>query len=96
MLVLGFEVEVRAFFVRGDLYTDLFFIRCVGYRQMWFYFEGEILYDEMVYRGVCVTRQLAKRQIIWLRGWEGVYWFDSEKLEQARDEVLQVVGVIVG
>lgn len=41
-------------------------------------------------------RQLVKWQIIWLCGWEGVYWFDSEKLEQVCDEVLQVVGVIVG
>ncbi|MFO6427846.1 hypothetical protein ACLBOM_32740 [Escherichia coli] len=38
----------------------------------------------MVYRGVCATRQLAKRQITWLRGWEGVHWLDSEKPEQAR------------
>ena len=88
--------EVRALFARGDLHTDLPSIRCVGYRQMWSYLEGEISYDEMVYRGVCATRQLAKRQITWLRGWEGVHWLDSEKPEQARDEVLQVVGAIAG
>ena len=80
MLASGFEAEVR----------------CVGYRQMWSYLNGEIPYDEMVYRGVCATRQLAKRQITWLRGWEGVHWLDSEKPEQARDEVLQVVGAIAG
>ncbi|XNM81393.1 tRNA (adenosine(37)-N6)-dimethylallyltransferase MiaA [Escherichia coli] len=85
-----------ALFARGDLHTDLPSIRCVGYRQMWSYLEGEISYDEMVYRGVCATRQLAKRQITWLRGWEGVHWLDSEKPEQARDEVLQVVGAIAG
>lgn len=45
---------------------------------MWSYIEGEISYDEMVYRGVCATRQLAKRQMTWLRGWEGVRWLDSE------------------
>lgn len=96
MLASGFEAEVRALFARGDLHTDLPSIRCVGYRQMWSYLEGEISYDEMVYRGVCATRQLAKRQITWLRGWEGVHWLDSEKPEQARDEVLQVVGAIAG
>ena len=90
------SAEVRAHFARGDLHTDLPSIRCVGYRQMWSYLEGEISYDEMVYRGVCATRQLAKRQITWLRGWEGVHWLDSEKPEQARDEVLQVVGAIAG
>lgn len=63
MLASGFEAEVRALFARGDLHTDLPSIRCVGYRQMWSYLEGEISYDEMVYRGVCATRQLAKRQI---------------------------------
>lgn len=71
MLASGFEAEVRALFARGDLHTDLPSIRCVGYRQMWSYIEGEISYDEMVYRGVCATRQLAKRQMTWLRGWEG-------------------------
>ncbi|MDC4404555.1 hypothetical protein NQ640_19030, partial [Acinetobacter baumannii] len=71
-------------------------VRWVGFRQMWWGLEGEISYDEMVYRGVCATRQLAKRQITWLRGWEGVHWLDSEKPEQARDEVLQVVGAIAG
>lgn len=60
---------------------DLFFICCVGYCQMWLYIEGEILYDEMVYRGVCVMRQLVKCQMIWLCGWEGVCWFDSENFD---------------
>ncbi len=50
---------------------------------MWSYLNGEIPYDEMVYRGVCATRQLAKRQVTWLRGWEGVHWLDSEQPEQA-------------
>ncbi len=70
MLASGFEAEVRALFARGDLHTDLPSIRCVGYRQMWSYLEGEISYDEMVYRGVCATRQLAKRQIT-LAAWLG-------------------------
>jgi tRNA dimethylallyltransferase len=82
MLASGFEAEVRALFARGDLHTDMPSIRCVGYRQMWSYLEGEISYDEMVYRGVCATRQLAKRQITWLRGWEGVHWLDSENLNK--------------
>lgn len=63
MLAAGFETEARALFARGDLHTDLPSIRCVGYRQMWSYLSGEISYDEMVYRGICATRQLAKRQM---------------------------------
>ncbi len=92
MLASGFEAEVRALFARGDLHTDMPSIRCVGYRQMWSYLEGEVPYDEMVYRGVCATRQLAKRQVTWLRGWEDVHWLDSEQPEQALNKVLQVVG----
>jgi tRNA dimethylallyltransferase len=92
MLDAGFEAEVRALFARGDLHTDLPAIRCVGYRQMWSYLAGEISYDEMVYRGICATRQLAKRQMTWLRGWDSVEWLDTEKPEAALDRVLQVVG----
>lgn len=91
MLSNGFEDEVRTLIARGDLHTDLPSIRCVGYRQMWSYLSGEFDYDEMVYRGVCATRQLAKRQMTWLRGWEGVDWLDSEKPEEALSRVIQVV-----
>ncbi|WP_312983886.1 tRNA (adenosine(37)-N6)-dimethylallyltransferase MiaA [Atlantibacter sp.] len=92
MLASGFEAEVRALFARGDLHTDMPSIRCVGYRQMWSYLAGEVPYDDMVYRGICATRQLAKRQMTWLRGWEGVHWLDSDNPEKARQDVLQVVG----
>ena len=91
MLVSGFETEVRALFARGDLHTDMPSIRCVGYRQMWSYLAGEITHDEMVYRGICATRQLAKRQMTWLRGWEGVHWLDSDNPSQSYNDVVQVV-----
>jgi len=91
MLLNGFEDEVRTLKARGDLHTDLPSIRCVGYRQMWSYLSGETDYDEMVYRGVCATRQLAKRQMTWLRGWEGVEWMDTEKPDEALSRVIQVV-----
>ncbi|GAA5189831.1 tRNA (adenosine(37)-N6)-dimethylallyltransferase MiaA [Ferrimonas gelatinilytica] len=77
MLAQGFESEVRALYERGDLHPDLPSIRCVGYRQMWSYLKGEITYDNMVAQGIAATRQLAKRQLTWLRGWEGVNWLDS-------------------
>ncbi|EOE1186024.1 tRNA (adenosine(37)-N6)-dimethylallyltransferase MiaA [Proteus mirabilis] len=91
MLTCGFEDEVKSLHQRGDLHEDLPSIRCVGYRQMWSYLSGEIDYDEMVYRGICATRQLAKRQITWLRGWHDVHWLDSEDFEQSLNTVLQVV-----
>lgn len=91
MLEAGFENEVRALYQREDLHVDLPSIRCVGYRQMWSYLDGEIDYDEMVYRGICATRQLAKRQVTWLRGWDNVHRLDSEQPQLALDTVIQVV-----
>ncbi|MGK2888278.1 MAG: tRNA (adenosine(37)-N6)-dimethylallyltransferase MiaA [Candidatus Malihini olakiniferum] len=91
MLAAGFETEVRSLFARGDLHKDLPSVRCVGYRQMWSYLSGEIDYDEIVFRGICATRQLAKRQLTWLRGWDNVHWLDSEKPQDAFERVMAVV-----
>ncbi|WP_411746298.1 tRNA (adenosine(37)-N6)-dimethylallyltransferase MiaA [Reinekea sp.] len=77
MIDQGFEQEVRALYDRGDLHLDLPSMRCVGYRQMWQYFEGELSFDEMIERGVIATRQLAKRQLTWLRGWPNLTVFDT-------------------
>ncbi|EEY73033.1 tRNA dimethylallyltransferase [Grimontia hollisae] len=78
MMEAGFEKEVRALFDRGDLNPDMPSIRCVGYRQMWDYLAGSCSLDDAVYRGVCATRQLAKRQITWLRSWDNLTWLDSD------------------
>jgi tRNA dimethylallyltransferase len=77
MLNAGFEQEVKALYERGDLHLDLPSMRCVGYRQMWEYLQGKMDYDEMVFRGIVATRQLAKRQMTWLRGWKNVTWLES-------------------
>lgn len=53
------------------LNADLPAMRCVGYRQVWQYLEGECDFEEMAARGMAATRQLAKRQLTWLRGWQG-------------------------
>ncbi|WP_404341425.1 tRNA (adenosine(37)-N6)-dimethylallyltransferase MiaA [Pseudoalteromonas mariniglutinosa] len=85
MLEQGFENEVSSLYQRKDLHPDLPSVRCVGYRQMWDYLAGEIDYDEMVFRGIAATRQLAKRQLTWLRGWPEVTWLttgDEENLQR--------------
>ncbi|WP_057179419.1 MULTISPECIES: tRNA (adenosine(37)-N6)-dimethylallyltransferase MiaA [Colwellia] len=85
MIAMGFEQEVIRLKSRGDLHQDLPAIRCVGYRQMWQYLEGEIDHDEMIFRGICATRQLAKRQLTWLRNWPDLHWLttdDSSNLTQ--------------
>ena len=79
MLDQGFEDEVKTLMLRSDLHTNLPSIRCVGYRQMWEYLNGDISYDEMVFKGICATRQLAKRQITWLRGWkQSITWLNQD------------------
>lgn len=80
MVQAGFEDEVERLFERGDLNPDMPSIRCVGYRQMWDYFSGVCSLDEAVFRGVCATRQLAKRQITWLRSWDKLTWLDSDNV----------------
>lgn len=77
MLDCDFESEVIALKKRGDLHLDLPSMRCVGYRQMWQYLDGETDYQEMRYRGIVATRQLAKRQLTWLRSWQDLHWLDT-------------------
>lgn len=76
MLSQGFEEEVRKLHARGDLTPKHPSVRAVGYRQMWDYLEGRLTYEQMVDQGIIATRQLAKRQITWLRSWEGARWLD--------------------
>lgn len=78
MLDAGFLDEVRALMTRGDLHPGLPSMRCVGYRQGWAYLAGDYDYDTMVDKGVAATRQLAKRQLTWLRKWSGVDWLSSD------------------
>lgn len=77
MVSSGLQAEVEALRARGDLHKDLPAIRSVGYRQMWEYLDGDYGYDEMLDRGIFASRQLAKRQLTWLRKWPGVQWLDS-------------------
>jgi tRNA dimethylallyltransferase len=67
MLAHGFLEEVKALRARGDLQIDLPAIRCVGYRQAWEALDGSMPMSEMRDRGVFATRQLATRQLTWLR-----------------------------
>lgn len=87
MMKQGFLAEVEALYARADLNTSLPSIRAVGYRQLWDHLDGKLSLDEAVERGVIATRQLAKRQMTWLRGWQAdIEWFDSldpDRFDQA-------------
>ncbi len=67
MMELGFLAEVSKLHARGDLSIDLPSVRCVGYRQLWGHLEGDYSLNEAQERAIAATRQLAKRQLTWLR-----------------------------
>lgn len=77
MIELGFIEEVASLRQRGDLHQDMPSMRAVGYRQVWQYLGGECDLVEMRERGIAATRQLAKRQLTWLRGWHGLSWVNT-------------------
>ena len=67
MLAGGFLDEVKALRARGDLNADLPSMRCVGYRQAWEALDGLWPMNELRDKGIVASRQLAKRQLTWLR-----------------------------
>ena len=69
MLSEGLIEEVRALYERGDLNLSMSSMKSVGYRQVWQYLAGEFTHGEMIEKSIVATRQLAKRQLTWLRGW---------------------------
>ncbi|CAG8864010.1 tRNA dimethylallyltransferase [Pseudomonas fluorescens] len=93
MLEQGFVDEVRELRARSDLHAGLPSIRAVGYRQVWEHLDGKLSEAEMRERGIIATRQLAKRQFTWLRGWPGVHWLDSLACDNL-SRTLQYLGTV--
>jgi len=91
MMQAGFLEEVRALRDRGDLDAELPALRAVGYRQLWDYLAGESTLEQATQRAVTATRQLAKRQMTWLRGLQRsvagdgrlMHWFDASAVQAA-------------
>ncbi|MEX2130058.1 MAG: tRNA (adenosine(37)-N6)-dimethylallyltransferase MiaA [Pseudohongiellaceae bacterium] len=93
MLFDGLVEEVETLFRREDLNPDLPSIRSVGYRQVWQYLAGDLSYDGMVEKGIIATRQLAKRQMTWLRSWSDLHVLTTELTGQKKslDNALKFV-----
>jgi tRNA dimethylallyltransferase len=90
MLAAGFMDEVRALRARGDLHAELPSMRCVGYRQAWETLDGLWGMDGLRERGIAATRQLAKRQITWLRSMPQRHVVDCQA-DNATAQVLNAV-----
>ncbi|NIP18811.1 MAG: tRNA (adenosine(37)-N6)-dimethylallyltransferase MiaA [Xanthomonadales bacterium] len=78
MLEEGFVNEVRALHANPSLHAGLPSMRAVGYRQAWGWLDGRLGDDEWQQKAVTATRQLAKRQLTWLRKEEGALWYDPD------------------
>lgn len=95
MLDQGFLDEVKTLMAHPRNHDELPSMRSVGYRQAWEHLEGKTTMDEFIFKGVAATRQLAKRQLTWLRKEENAIWLDPmedgylDELKQKVDEFLQ-------
>ncbi|QEA40496.1 tRNA (adenosine(37)-N6)-dimethylallyltransferase MiaA [Pistricoccus aurantiacus] len=90
MLDHGFLDEVAGLKARGDLSLNLPSMKCVGYRQAWEHLEGDYDRQALEFRGIAATRQLAKRQLTWLRRWPSLNWIDSQRRD-ALGRLLELV-----
>jgi len=80
ILEKGFLSEVEKLFSRGDLSLNLPSMRSVGYRQAWEYLEGKCDFVTMQEKAIIATRQLAKRQLTWLKNWPNLQTYYLEEI----------------
>jgi len=90
MLHAGFVDEVRQLRRTYALTPEMPSMRCVGYRQAWEYLDGDIGYDELRFKGIAATRQLAKRQLTWQRQFRET-WPDFIELDCLRPDLADAV-----
>jgi len=90
MLEQGFEEEVRGLLRHGQLVPEMPSMRSVGYRQVLKYLLGEWDRQTMIEKGIVATRQLAKRQMTWLRAEPGLHWLD-EAQGDLLDQALKII-----
>ena len=86
MIDQGLIEEVEGLLKKKQMDSSKSSMKTVGYRQVTDYLEGNLSLDEMFFRAVTATRQLAKRQMTWLRSWNGVIW-----LEEGSDNNLDII-----
>jgi tRNA dimethylallyltransferase len=91
MINAGFVDEMKSLFARSDLNAGMPSMRAVGYRQGWEWLQGKITFDQMREKAIFATRQLAKRQLTWLRRESTSVWYDLQTDSEKR-EVFELLG----
>ncbi|MDX2429057.1 MAG: tRNA (adenosine(37)-N6)-dimethylallyltransferase MiaA [Xanthomonadales bacterium] len=91
MIDAGFIDEIKKLFARSDLHAGLPSMRAVGYRQAWQWLQGKYGFDEMREKAIVATRQLAKRQLTWLRQESASIWYDLQT-ENEMQKVVEELG----
>ncbi|GAB1233671.1 tRNA (adenosine(37)-N6)-dimethylallyltransferase MiaA [Ferrigenium sp. UT5] len=92
MLKDGLVDELRGLRDQYPLHRDLTSMRCVGYRQAWEFMEGEISETELLEKGIAATRQLAKRQLTWLRGMADLVELDC-LADDLHEQAIRLIGL---
>jgi tRNA dimethylallyltransferase len=85
MIEAGLVNEVESILKIKRMDTSVSSMRSVGYRQVCEFLEGNISYDEMIFKGVTATRQLAKRQMTWLRSWKNLTWLNESSKDMSQE-----------
>jgi len=91
MMENGFIDEIKSLYARPDLNTDLPSMRAVGYRQAWEWLEDGCSFEQMRDKAIAATRQLAKRQLTWLRRESASVWYDSQA-EGSKRKIIKLLG----
>lgn len=91
MIEAGFIDEMKRLHARTDLDANMPSMRAVGYRQAWLWLQGESTFEQMREKAIAATRQLAKRQLTWLRRESASVWYDLQA-DGAKQEVIEALG----
>ena len=94
MIDAGFIGEIKGLFARSDLHAGLPSMRAVGYRQAWEWLQGKYGFDEMREKAIIATRQLAKRQLTWLRQESASVWYDLQTDNEMQKVVKELGGFL--
>ena len=91
MIENGFVNEVEGILNIEGVDQESSSMKSVGYRQICQYLDGKISYDEMIFKGITATRQLAKRQMTWLKSWDDIIWLKGNSKNMVSDILKKII-----